>query len=132
MNQLTLAEDTAIATGAFAQSTVVPIDNEPTINTLVAGSAVPVKFSVGGDRGLAVVAPGYPASRQVTCPGDAPAAAVEELTNASGGSNLRYDTATGRYIYVWKTEKAWAGTCRSLNVRLSDGTNHTATFIFAK
>jgi Family of unknown function (DUF6130) len=30
-NQLikTLAEDTAIATGAFAQSTVVPIDNEP-------------------------------------------------------------------------------------------------------
>ena len=31
MNQLikTLAEDTAIATGAFAQSTVVPIDNEP-------------------------------------------------------------------------------------------------------
>jgi hypothetical protein len=31
MNQLikTLAEDTAIATGAFAQSTVVPIDKEP-------------------------------------------------------------------------------------------------------
>ena len=31
MNQLmkTLAEDTAFATGAFAQSTVVPIDNEP-------------------------------------------------------------------------------------------------------
>jgi hypothetical protein len=31
MNQLlkTLAEDTAIATGAFARSTVVPIDNEP-------------------------------------------------------------------------------------------------------
>ena len=32
MNRLitTLAEDTAIATSAFAQSTVVPIDNEPT------------------------------------------------------------------------------------------------------
>ena len=32
MNPLnkTVAEDTAIATGAFAQSTVVPIDNEPT------------------------------------------------------------------------------------------------------
>jgi hypothetical protein len=32
MNQLvkTLPEDTAIPTGAFAQSTVVPIDNEPT------------------------------------------------------------------------------------------------------
>ena len=37
MNQLikTLAEDTAIATGAFAQSTVVPIDNEPTPRLIV-------------------------------------------------------------------------------------------------
>jgi hypothetical protein len=41
MNQLitTLAEDTAIATGAFAQSTVVPIDNEPTPRLIVEPSA---------------------------------------------------------------------------------------------
>ena len=30
MNQLTPAQDTATANGAFAQSTVVPIENEPT------------------------------------------------------------------------------------------------------
>ena len=37
MNQLatTLAEDTATATGAFAQSTVVPIDNEPAPRLIV-------------------------------------------------------------------------------------------------
>lgn len=37
MNQLvkTLPEDTAIATGAFAQSTVVPIDNEPAPRLIV-------------------------------------------------------------------------------------------------
>ena len=37
MNQLieTLAEDTAIAAGAFAQSTVVAIDNEPTPRLIV-------------------------------------------------------------------------------------------------
>ena len=37
MNQLikTLAEDTAIATGAFAQSTVVPTENEPTPRLIV-------------------------------------------------------------------------------------------------
>ena len=37
MNQLikALAEDTAIPTGAFAQSTVVPIDNEPTPRLIV-------------------------------------------------------------------------------------------------
>ena len=36
MNQLTLAEDTAIATGAFAQSTVAPVDNEPPPRLFVA------------------------------------------------------------------------------------------------
>ena len=35
MNQPTLAEDTAIATGVVAQSTVVPIDNEPTPRLIV-------------------------------------------------------------------------------------------------
>ena len=37
MNQLAnaIAEDTAIATGAFAQSTVVPIDNEPAPRLIV-------------------------------------------------------------------------------------------------
>jgi hypothetical protein len=37
MNQLikTLAEDTAITAGALAQSTVVPIDNEPTPRLIV-------------------------------------------------------------------------------------------------
>jgi hypothetical protein len=37
MNQLikTLAEDTAIATGVFAQSRVVPIDNEPAPTLIV-------------------------------------------------------------------------------------------------
>ena len=35
------------------------------VNPAKAGSAVPVKFSLGGDRGLAILADGYPASVQV-------------------------------------------------------------------
>jgi hypothetical protein len=31
---------------------------------------------------------------------------------------------------VWKTDKGWAGTCRQLIIRLSDGTTHLANFKF--
>jgi len=37
---------------------------------------------------------------------------------------------TDQYTYVWKTNKAWAGTCRELLVRFVDGTIHVARFQF--
>lgn len=43
-------------------------------------------------------------------------------------SGLSYDTATGEYAYVWKTNKAWSGTCRRLVVKLNDTTVHRAVF----
>jgi len=42
------------------------------------------------------------------------------------------DRAADTYTYVWKTEKGWAATCRKLVVRLSDGSQHTATFCFTR
>jgi hypothetical protein len=30
--------------------------------------------------------------------------------------------------HVWKTSKAWSGSCRELTVALIDGTSHTARF----
>ena len=56
---------------------------------------------------------------------------VEETVTA-GGSSLSYDPTTGQYIYVWKTEKSWAGTCRQLRVKLMDGTSHIANFNFTR
>ena len=53
--------------------------------------------------------------------------AVEETTTA-GSSGLSYDAASDTYTYLWKTSKAWAGTCRQFNVRLDDGTEHKANF----
>jgi len=53
-----------------------------------------------------------------------------EQTVTVGGSRLSYDPATDTYIYKWKTNKAWAGTCRQLIVKLSDGTEHMANFKF--
>ncbi|MDX6518057.1 MAG: hypothetical protein QOF50_903 [Gaiellaceae bacterium] len=106
-----------------------PVENQPTVNVANPGRAIPVKFSLGGDRGLDVLAPGSPSSQRVTCDTGAPLSSVNE-TVAANASGLSYDAATGRYQYVWKTEAAWAGTCRELDVRLADGTSHRATFRF--
>jgi hypothetical protein len=48
----------------------------------------------------------------------------------AGGSSLSYDAVSDRYNYVWKTNKAWKGTCRILLVKLNDGTDHFAKFRF--
>jgi hypothetical protein len=36
------------------------------------------------------------------------------------------------YTYVWKTEKSWAGTCRTLVLKLTDNVEHTVDFKFSK
>jgi hypothetical protein len=56
---------------------------------------------------------------------------IEETVTANA-SSLNYDSTANQYIYVWKTEKAWAGTCRQLNVQLSCGVVHQANFQFTK
>jgi len=99
-------------------------------NTVHAGSAVPIKFSLGGDRGLDVFAAGSPSSVPVACEGAA--AGASEPTVTPGNSSLTYDPVADRYTYVWKTQKAWAGSCRQLLVTLADGTSHSAMFEFTK
>jgi predicted extracellular nuclease len=124
------AVDTAIVNVIFNFAGFFqPVDNLPTINAATAGSAIPVKFSLSGNKGLNILAAGYPTSQQVACADGAPIDTIEETVTA-GGSSLSYDAATGQYKYVWKTNKAWAGTCRILVVKLTDGTEHSAMFRF--
>ena len=94
-----------------------------------AGAAVPVKFSLGGDQGLAILAAGYPKSHTISCSTGDLTDVVETTVNA-GASSLQYDPLSDRYTYVWKTDKAWKGTCRQLDVRLIDTTSHVANFRF--
>ncbi|KAB8182154.1 hypothetical protein FH610_024740 [Microbispora catharanthi] len=105
-----------------------PVDNPPTVNAVQAGQAIPVKFGLGGYRGMDVFAAGSPASGQVSC-SLGQTDSVEQAVTA-GGSPLSYDAAKDQYTYVWKTDKAWAGQCRRLNVTLADGTQHWALFRF--
>ena len=100
------------------------------MNVVKAGQAIPVKFSLGGNMGLAIMAAGYPRSVAMTCAGGLQDAVEETLT--AGGSSLSYDPTTGQYIYVWKSEKSWAATCRQLQVKLADGTYHNADFSFTR
>lgn len=106
-----------------------PVDNVPILNLAQAGRAIPVRFSLNGDHGMDVFAPGYPASQRINCETSAPMALIEETVTA-GSSSLTYAPGSDRYEYVWKTEAAWAGTCRELIIRLSDLTDHVATFRF--
>ena len=53
------APDTAWHFEGFFQ----PVDNLPVVNTVKAGSTVPLKFSLGGYHGTAIFATGYPSQR---------------------------------------------------------------------
>jgi S-adenosylhomocysteine hydrolase len=103
------------------------VDNPTVFNVAKGGQAIPVKFSLGGNRGLTIFAAGYAQSQQVACDGLATQDVVEETLTA-GSSSLSYDASTDQYTYVWKTNKAWAHTCQPLIIRLSDGTDHIAYF----
>ena len=107
-----------------------PVDNLPTMNTVKAGQGIPVKFSLNGDQGLNIFAAGYPKIEFTSCT----TAAVDaiETTVTAGSSSLSYDPTTDQYTYVWKTDKAWAGKCGTLQVMFNDGTAQVALFKFTK
>ena len=101
-----------------------PINNLPTVNTAKSGSSIPVKFSLGGNRGLAILASGYPKTTAVSCT-TAPQDPVEDLTTSTSG--LQYDATSNQYTYVWKTTKGKTG-CFQLDLKLVDGQTYSAMF----
>ena len=105
-----------------------PINNVRT-TPIHPGKGVPIQFILGGDHGLAIFASGSPSSAQIACPlSDGSGDDVPTVT--AGNSQLSYDPSTDTYTYVWKTDKAWAGTCRRLFVTFADGSVHRADFSF--
>lgn len=97
-------------------------------NVAKAGSAIPVKFSLGGDQGLNVFrdeARFFPTGGAVT--GDE----VEQYVAATN-SSLSYDPVANQYVYVWKTNKDWAGRSGELRVYLADGTTQIVQMSFRK
>jgi len=134
---VTVTDKDSAAGQAVAIHTVVfdftgflpPVDNPPVFNDANAGRGIPVKFRLGGYQGMDIFAPGYPKLVQIPCQASSPVDVIEETIKPSL-SNLTYDPVKDMYVYAWKTEKSWAGTCRQLVIRLVDGTEHRANFSF--
>ena len=106
-----------------------PVDNQPIVNLATAGSAIPVKFGLGGNRGLNLFAAGYPKSQVIACDSGSPVDGIDQ-TVSPGAASLSFDAGSGRYQYVWKTDKAWAKSCRQFVMKLRDGTTERAVFKF--
>ena len=108
---------------------VAPIANPPAFNPVNANQSVPVKFSLGGDRGLSILADGSPASQAINCTTLDPIGPLVP-TQTAGGSGLAYDAGSDTYTYNWKTERSWRDSCRQLIVTLDDTSEHLAYFRF--
>ena len=55
-----------------------PVDNLPTLNKTKPGKTIPIRFSLGGDKGLNIFAEGYPKSEAIPCDSTA---TVDDIDN---------------------------------------------------
>ena len=93
-----------------------PLAPEPTVSTVKAGDDVPVKFSLNGDHGLDVLAS---SDWKPGCPSLA-------LDSSRAIGTLTYNSSVARYVFGWKTDRSWGGSCKQLSLTLRDGTVHRA------
>ncbi len=130
-----------LASGSYSfGGFIAPVQGPPTLNIAKAGAVIPVKFSLGGDRGLNIFVSGSPSSVPVACNSGAPTGTVNVTEpnvtvneKASAGNRaLSYDASADTYTYIWKTDKGWATTCRRLRLEFVDGTVVDADFQFTR
>lgn len=92
-----------------------------------AGSNVPVTFSLNGFKGFDIYdAP--PASQQISCFDKTPIGSLQPIQTFPSEPN--YNSLFDIYLTTWKTEAAWAGTCRRLTLTFNDGTTKTMDYRF--
>lgn len=105
-----------------------PIQAAPELNKDKAGSAIPVKFSLGGDFGLDVLVADSPTSQEVDCQTFQPKG-DETSTISTDKKDLKIN-GNDYYRYDWKTLKKWDGTCRELKFTFTTGETASAYFKF--
>ena len=100
-----------------------PVRPLPARNRVEAGRGIPIKFALGGYRGLKVVSAA--ASTPVSCSTGQPSGPAEV---ARQEGRLHFDD--GKYILVWDTLRRWEGQCRLFTLTTADGEAHQALFVF--
>jgi hypothetical protein len=108
-----------------------PVKNPPNVNKWKAGARVPIRFSLNGYRGARPEADGYP--RSMRCGGGD----SQQVARAAQGKKkqkpaFEYNRRSDSYVLSWKTQRRWAGSCREFELKLDDGSVHTASFAFSK
>ena len=92
-----------------------PVDNPPVMNQMNAGRAVPIKFRLNGNQGLAIFAAGYPKSQTNSMYQPGP----DRQRRANDHCRFKFaqlrSSRQNIYNYVWKTERSWQGTCRQFS-----------------
>jgi hypothetical protein len=114
-----------------------PVDNPgtgstPIFNSAKAGQSIPVKFGLGGNQGLNIIAAGYPKVTSVNCVSSATVVPIEEYATSTAEGGLNYDATANQYNYVWKTQSTYVNKCFKFDLQLTDGTSHVAYFKFLK
>lgn len=109
-----------------------PVGPMPMVNVMKAGRTVPVKYSLRDANGAFISnlasfesLMSWPAA----CDAGSPSGMIEDADSA-GNTAIRYDAAANQFIFNWKTDASWAGTCRALTLTLNDRTEHLAMFRF--
>ncbi|MGH2763762.1 MAG: DVUA0089 family protein [Thermoleophilaceae bacterium] len=109
-----------------------PVRNRPDVNTLKAGRRVPIRFELGGDRGLEVVEEGWPRVAEVSCELDEEPEDGQPARHPRWFRELAFRRRKQRYVMQWKTDRDWAGSCRQFMLKLNDGTVKRADFRFVR
>ena len=97
------------------------------VNTVKAGSTVPLKFNVF--KGTTAMTSGIGAvftATKVGCDGSDVQDPVDFVT--TGGTSLRYDATAGQWIQNWATPSGGRGSCYRVTVTTADGSKAFADF----
>lgn len=103
-----------------------PFQAPPALNRWIAPVPVPLLFTLGGNHGREVLF-GSALTRPIDCTTGLASGDAETATAVVG---LIYDRRRDTYVYTWRTKRAWAGTCRTLELPFDDGTTGIAWFRF--
>ena len=107
-----------------------PVRNRPSTNRRLAGLPVPIRFELDGDHGLDVVEEGWPRVAQIECGSGEEPADGEPARHPRWSKELAFRRRKERYLFMWRTQRDWAGTCRQFMLKLDDGTVKRADFEF--
>jgi extracellular elastinolytic metalloproteinase len=126
VNDGTAASDLPVNCTAQFGGFQPPIAAPPGLNDANAGSTVPTKFTLSEQGGAPDTAAVF-ASQQVDCTTQVPSGPIAPALTP-GSREL--ESSGDQFSFNWKTEAAWAGTCRQLLIRLQDVADPVAFFRF--